>query len=54
MNGLYLVLAARLGANGQGTAEAVRKEFNFLKSWFYLDQEPGHEGQEGLLMHFPS
>jgi hypothetical protein len=53
MNGLYLVLAARLGANGQGTAEAIRKEISFLKSWFYLDHEPGHEGQEGLLMHFP-
>ena len=26
---------------------------SFLKSWFYLDHEPGHEGQEGLLMHFP-
>jgi hypothetical protein len=53
MNGLYLVLALRLGQNGNGTSEAVRNEIGFLKTWFDLDQDPGHPEEEGLLMRFP-
>lgn len=51
MNGLYLVLALRLGQNGNGTADAVRNELGFLKTWFNLDQQ--HPAEEGLLMTFP-
>jgi hypothetical protein len=53
MNGLYLVLALRLGQNGAGTSEAVRNEIGFLKTWFDLDQDPSHPGEDGLLMRFP-
>ncbi len=50
MNGLYLLLALRLGQNGNGTAEAVKNEIGFLKTWFNLNQE--HPVEEGLLMQF--
>jgi hypothetical protein len=44
MNGLYLVLALRLrqpGRQGKETAEAIKYEHAFLKSWFELDQDQG-------------
>jgi hypothetical protein len=52
MNGLYLVLALRLGDNGNGTAEAITNEMGFLNNWFDIDLQPGAD-DEGLLIRFP-
>jgi hypothetical protein len=44
MNGLYFVLALRLGQLGQQgkeTAEAIKNEYAFLKKWFELDHDQG-------------